>query len=223
MNKFPSWLNLLVLAIFLAGCLFALPNIYGSVEAVQVADNDGAAYDEANLDEFVRIVEQAGVAPEAAYLQDGRAVIRFNSTADQETAGAQLKAAFPREANVATTLAPRLPEWVRKLGLKPMSLGLDLRGGVYVLLEVDMATAIDSRMKGYQQDFDDRLREARIRHRVDLADRSLNIRLTSAEDTQAAREIIERTDRDVLVSDLSLIHISEPTRPPLLSRMPSSA
>jgi preprotein translocase subunit SecD len=201
MNKYPSWLNALVLAIFLAGCLFALPNIYGSVEAVQIADNDGAAYDEVNLAEFIRIIELEGVEPEAAYIQDGRAVIRFNTTEDQETAGATLKAAFPREANVATTLAPKLPEWLRKLGLKPMSLGLDLRGGVYVLLEVDMETAIDGRMKGYQQDFDDRLREARIRHRVDLVDRSLNIRLTSNEDAQAARDIIERTDRDVLVSD----------------------
>jgi len=201
MNKFPSWLNVLVLAIFLAGCLFALPNIYGSVEAVQIADNDGVAYDDDDVAEFVRIVEQAGVEPEAAFVQDGRAVIRFNSPEDQEAAGAQLKAAFPREANVATTLAPKLPAWIRKLGLKPMSLGLDLRGGVYVLLEVDMATAIDSRMKGYQQDFDDRLREAGIRHRVDLADRALNIRLTSTEDAQAARDIIERTDRDVLVAD----------------------
>ncbi len=201
MNKYPSWLNALVLAILLSGCLFALPNIYGSVEAVQIADNDGVAYIDSDLAEFVGIVEQAGIEPEAAYLQDGRAVIRFNTTEDQETAGARLKAAFPREANVATTLAPALPEWVRNLGLSPMSLGLDLRGGVYVLLEVDMATAIDSRMKGYQQDFDDRLRDARIRHRVDLADGALNIRLTSSEDVEAARNIIERTDQDILVSD----------------------
>ena len=201
MNKYPSWLNAFVLAILLAGLLFALPNIYGSVEAVQIADNDGAAYNDSDLTEFVGIVEQAGIAPEAAYLQDGRAVIRFNTTEDQETAGARLKAAFPREANVATTLAPKLPEWLRKLGLSPMSLGLDLRGGVYVLLEVDMATAIDSRMKGYQQDFDDRLRDARIRHRIDLVDRRLNVRLTSSEDVQAARDMIERTDRDVLVTD----------------------
>jgi preprotein translocase subunit SecD len=201
MNKYPSWLNALVLAILLAGCLFALPNIYGSVEAVQIASNDGAAYDDSDLTEFVGIVGQAGIEPEAAYLQDGRAVIRFSTTEDQETAGARLKAAFPREANVAMTLAPRLPDWVRNLGLSPMSLGLDLRGGVYVLLEVDMTTAIDSRMKGYQEDFDDRLRDARIRHRVDLVEQSLNVRLTNIEDVQAARDIIERTDQDVLVSE----------------------
>ncbi|MGB5688259.1 MAG: protein translocase subunit SecD [Woeseiaceae bacterium] len=201
MNKYPLWLNALVLTILLAGCLFALPNMYGSVAAVQIAGNDGVKYNDINLAEFVRIVEQADIAPEAAYIQDGRAVIRFHSTEDQETAGTALKAAFPREANVATTLAPKLPEWVRKLGLNPMSLGLDLRGGVYVLLEVDMATAIDSRMRGYQQDFDDRLREAGIRHRVDLVDREVIIRLTSSEDAQAARAVVERTDQDVLISD----------------------
>jgi len=201
MNKYPSWLNALVLAILLAGCLFALPNIYGSVEAVQIADNGGAEYDEAKLNEFVRVVENAGIAPEAAYLQDGRVVIRFDKTEDQEVAGERLKAAYDRDANVATTLAPRLPEWIRKLGLNPMSLGLDLRGGVYVLLEVDMATAIDSRMKGYQQDFDDRLRDARIRHRVDLSDQLLSVRLTSPEDAEAARTIIERTDPNLLIGD----------------------
>ena len=201
MNKYPSWLNALVLAILLAGCLFALPNIYGSVDAVQIADNGGAEYDEAKLDEFVRVVENAGIAPEAAYLQDGRVVIRFDKTEDQEIAGERLKAAYERDANVATTLAPRLPEWIRELGLNPMSLGLDLRGGVYVLLEVDMATAIDSRMKGYEQDFDDRLRDARIRHRVDLADQLLSIRLTSPEDAETARTIIERTDPNLLIGD----------------------
>ena len=201
MNKYPAWLNTLVLVILLAGGLFALPNLYGSVEAVQIADNDGVAYDEAHLEEYVRVVENAGVTPESAYLQDGRVVIRFDKPEDQEIAGERLKAAYEREANVATTLAPKLPEWIRNLGLSPMSLGLDLRGGVYVLLEVDMATAIDSRMKGFQQDFDDRLREARIRHRVDLADQTLAIRLTGAEDVEAARTIIERADPDLLIAD----------------------
>jgi len=201
MNKYPSWLNLLVFAILVAGCLFALPNLYGSVEAVQIADNDGSEFDEAKFDEFIRVVESAGVMPEASYLQDGRVVIRFDSTEDQETAAERLREQYSRDANIAATLTPKLPEWVRNLGLSPMSLGLDLRGGVYVLLEVDMDTAIDSRLTLYQQDFDDRLREARIRHRVDLNDQLITIRLTGAEDVQAARQIIERADPDVLVQD----------------------
>jgi preprotein translocase subunit SecD len=168
---------------------------------VQVADNDGTAFETAKLDEFVRVVEAAGVTPEAAYMQDGRVVIRFNTTEDQEVAGERLRSQYAREANVATTVTPKLPEWVRKLGLSPMSLGLDLRGGVYVLLEVDMDTAIDSRMTLYQQDFDDRLRAARIRHRVDLNEQRITVRVTGAEDLQAARDIIERADPDVLVQD----------------------
>jgi len=201
MNKYPAWLNALVLAFLLAGCLFALPNIYGSVEAVQIATNDGSPYSEQQLGELVRTVENAGIEPEAAYLQDGRVVIRFNTTEDQEKAGERLKSTYSRVANVATTLTPKLPEWVRNLGLKPMSLGLDLRGGVYVLLEVDMDTAIEGRLNGYQQDFDDRLREARIRHRVDLDEQTITVRLTGAEDLEQARDVVRRADQDVLITD----------------------
>jgi preprotein translocase subunit SecD len=201
MNKYPLWLNALVLVILMAGCLLALPNIYGSVDAVQIADNDGGAYDQAQLEEFVRVVEGAGVTPDGAYLQDGRVVIRFASSEDQSAAGERLREQYLREANVALTLTPDLPDWVRALGLSPMSLGLDLRGGVYVLLEVDMNTAIDSRMTLYEQDFQDRLREARIRHRVDLDNQLITIRLTGSDDMEAARNIIERADPDVVVAD----------------------
>ena len=201
MNRYPLWLNALVLVILLAGCLLALPNIYGSVDAVQIADNGGAEYDQAKLDEFVRVVEGAGVTPEAAYLKDGRVVIRFVSGEDQTTAGERLRSQYQREANVALTLTPKLPEWVRALGLTPMSLGLDLRGGVYVLLEVDMNTAVESRLALYEQDFEDRLRSARIRHRVDLDNQLITIRLTGSEDLPAARTIIERADPDVVVAD----------------------
>ncbi len=201
MNKFPAWLNLLVLAIVAAGCLFALPNIYGSVEAVQLAKNDGTEYEASDIDRFVEVAEEAGVTPEAAYIQDGRVVLRFDSSVDQELAGERLKDTFGRAVSVASTLAPRLPEWVRALGLNPMSLGLDLRGGVYVLLEVDMASALATRMNGYQQDFDDRLRDARIRHRVDLEGNTITVRLTGPEDVDAARDVIERADPDVVVLD----------------------
>jgi len=200
MNKYPAWLNALVLVILLAGTLLALPNMYGSVPAVQIADNSGAPYDEARLAEYARTVEDFGVTPEAAYLQDGRVVLRFEEGTELGPIGDDLKTRFGRVANVAQTLAPKLPDWVREAGLAPMSLGLDLRGGVYVLLEVDMNTAIETRMSLYQQAFDDGLREAKIRHRVDLDDLVITIRLTSADDIENARSVIQRTDADVLIS-----------------------
>ena len=201
MNKFPLWLNTLVLAILLAGCLFALPNLYGSVAAVQIADSDGVPYEEGQVAAFVRSVENVGIAPEAAYIQDGRVVLRFNDKNEQGPASDHLRLTYDGQANVAATLAPKLPAWVRDLGLKPMSLGLDLRGGVYVLLEVDMETAIDSRMKGYQQSFDDRLRDAEIRRRVELNGQTITVRVTGPQDLDAARDVIRSTDQDVLIVD----------------------
>ena len=201
MNKYPIWLNLLVLAILLAGCLFALPNLYGSAEALQIASDDGEAYVEADVERFVRTVENAGVTPEAAYEQDGRVVIRFDSSDDRTAADARLQEVYGSDSNIATTLAPKLPAWIRGLGLNPMSLGLDLRGGVYVLLEVDMETAIQTRLEGYRQDFNDRLREAGIRNRVDLSGEEITIRLTGPEDMEEARAIVQRADQEVLIVD----------------------
>lgn len=201
MNKYPAWLNALVLTIFVVGCLLALPNIYGSVPAVQIVSSDGSAFDEARLQEFVRVVESGGVAPEAAYLQDGRVVIRFESLNDQTLSDDRLKNRYKRGVNIAQTLTTKLPEWVRTLGLSPMSLGLDLRGGVYVLLEVDMATAIETRMAGYVQDFLDRLREAKIRHRVDLQGQIITVRLTTPADLEEAHDVLRRADPDLLISD----------------------
>ena len=200
MNKYPAWLNLLVLVVVLGGVLFALPNIYGSVPAVQIAAGDGAAYEQRELDEFVAFVRNTGATPEAAYLKDGRAVMRFDRVEDQERAFDALRDEYQREASVAQTLAPRLPTWLRSLGLNPMSLGLDLRGGVYVLLEVDMEKAIESRLKSYQQDIDDRLREANIRHRVDLDGNTITVRLTGAGDMEAARNVVRRARQGLPVA-----------------------
>ena len=201
MNKYPTWLNVLVLVVLLTGILFALPNLYGSVPAIQVADRLGEPMTEAQLDGFVTTLADAGIETEAAFLNDNRAVLRFEAAGDQSAAGDTLRARYGRDLNIALTLAPRLPAWVRNLGLNPMSLGLDLRGGIYVLLEVDMDSAIQKRLESYQQDFDDRLREARIRHRVELVNRVITVRLANAEDFDQARDIIRIADPEVLITD----------------------
>jgi preprotein translocase subunit SecD len=201
MNKYPVWLNALVLVVFLAGILLALPNVFGSGPALQLADPDGGAFDEERLEEFVRVVGNAGIETEAAYLNDGRAVLRFASHNDQVAANDLLRENFEPRFSVAPTLVSRMPDWVRDLGIDPMSLGLDLRGGVHVLLEVDMATAVNKRLELYQDDFEDRLREADIRHRVELDDGGLTVRLTTPDDLEATREIIRRADSDLIVTD----------------------
>ena len=210
MNRYPAWLNLLVVVVVLTGILFALPNIYGSAPAVQLANADATPVSDDQLDSFLRSLENDGVVAEAAYISDGRAVLRFDSVEQQQKSGERLRARYDRQANVALTLAPRLPDWVRSLGLSPMSLGLDLRGGIYVLLEVDMATAIGKRMQSYQQDIDDRLRDARIRHRVDLPDLddveeledlAIAVRIADEADLEETRRIINEADPDLIVID----------------------
>ena len=191
---------MLVLAL-LAGCLLALPNIYGSVPAIQIAPKDGTAYDQVRLEEYMRVAENEGLTPEAAFLQDGRVVLRFDEGTNLAPIDQELKSRYGRVANVAQTLAPKLPEWVRDLGLSPMSLGLDLRGGVYVLLEVDMDTAITTRLTLYEQAIDDLLRDERISHRVSLDNRTITVQLREASDLESARSLVERSDADLLIVD----------------------
>ena len=120
---------------------------------------------------------------------------------EQAAAGEQLRNRYGRDLNIALTLAPKLPAWVRSLGLNPMSLGLDLRGGVYVLLEVDMASAIQKRLESYEQDFNDRLRQAQIRNRVDLDGEVITVRVADNTDYEAARNIVRDADSEVLIDD----------------------
>lgn len=201
MNRYPSWLNALVLIIFMVGVLIAMPNIYGSSPAVQVAHRDGEFFAEERVSRITQALELGDITPEASYLKDGRVVVRFESEADQQAAAALLKERFDSDSNVAITIAPKLPEWVRNLGLNPMSLGLDLRGGVYVLLEVDMDSAVTSRLAAYEQDFDSRLRAERIRPLVEVDGTQITVRLRSAEDLEKAREIIRDADADILILD----------------------
>jgi preprotein translocase subunit SecD len=201
MNRYPAWLNVLVLVILLTGTLLAMPNLYGTVPAVQLVQSDGKPLDENGVERFVTALAAKDIVPEASYVEDGRAVLRFDNVEDQLAAGDLLREQFLREATVALTLTPRLPAWLREIGLRPMSLGLDLRGGVYVLLEVAMEDAIASRLNSYQQDFENRLRDARIRHRVDVDSGIITIRLQAEEDIEPVRDIVSNADPELLIID----------------------
>ncbi len=201
MNRYPTWLNLLVLLILVVGTLVAMPNLYGSVPAIQLVRTDGNPFAEERVARVEQVLEIAGITPEDTYLQDGRVVVRFNTSDEQGEAGELFRDRFSSDSNVGFTLAPKLPAWVRGLGLNPMSLGLDLRGGVYVLLEVDMDSAVESRLLAYEQDFANQLRDERIRNRVEVEGSQINVRLQTAEDMERAREIISQADVDLLILD----------------------
>ena len=201
MNRYPAWLNLLVLSVFLLGTILALPNIYGSSPAVQMVNADNSVFTEQQLENVVDVLENMKITPEALYIDDGRGVIRFNNIDDQLKAGERLRNRLSPASSVALTLAPKLPEWIRLLGLKPMSLGLDLRGGVYFLLEVDMDTAVQTRLTLYEQSFSDLLREESIVSRVDVSGNEIIVRVRNLDDLEIAEDLIREADIDLLIID----------------------
>lgn len=211
MNRYPAWLNLLVVGIVMFGTLLALPNIYGSSPAVQMTEIDGKPFDDGMIARAVTVLEEGGISAKDSFLVEGRVVITFDCEDDLPDANecqndqAQsreiLRERFSDIANIAFSSEPELPEWIRSLGLSPMSLGLDLQGGVYVLLEVDMESAIESRLQTYSEDFANALRDGRIRSRPEVRDQQVIVRLQNTDDLETARDLIRQSDTDVLIFD----------------------
>lgn len=202
MNRYPAWLNALVVVVMLIGILFALPNMYGTAPAIQLAKTNNSAYTEAEVEDLVAVASNFGVAPENAFVQDDRAILQFADNTELAPIWNDFRSRYDGVAGVSQTKnSPKLPEWIRTLGLAPMSLGLDLRGGIYVLLEVDMATAVNTRLALYQESLTDSLRDGAGRHRVEFANQSIRIRLNADADLDETRRIVGSVDPDLLISD----------------------
>ena len=163
MNRYPLWINFLVLAVILGGALFALPNLFGDDPALQITREDGIPMPEAMVTEIITALDEQEVGFSSVNLEDEAVVVRFADVADQLRGSAALGEALPFHI-VALTLARRTPAWLRFLGLEPMSLGLDLRGGVHFLYQVDLDSALNQLLQTYQGDLRTQLREANIRN-----------------------------------------------------------
>ena len=201
MNRYPSWLNTLVVLVFITGFVFALPNVYSSLPSVQIANSDGSKMDNEQIDEAIDLIRSLDINPVTEYIEDGRVVILFSDPEDQLISGDRLRSRYQDSKSVAYTLTPNLPNWLRSIGIKPMSLGLDLRGGVYFLLEVDMETAINTRLTLYQQSFNDLLRDSKIRSRIDINGSEITVRVRNQEDLVSAINIVSEMDSDLLILD----------------------
>jgi len=199
MNRYPAWKNFLVLGVIALGILIALPNVFGDDPALQVTRANGEVLQEFEIQELQQALADAGIDFASVYKEDGRAMVSFAGVEQQLQASDALRDALGESYVVALTLAPRTPEWLRVLGLKPMSLGLDLRGGVHFLFEVDMTTAIHQRLDGYASDFSKILRENRIRRSVQRVGEEVRITLKDPADLSAAEDLIRDADPDVLV------------------------
>ncbi|MBP9593370.1 MAG: hypothetical protein KBE42_14960, partial [Steroidobacteraceae bacterium] len=162
MHTYPAWKIWLVGIVMLAALLLALPNVFGEAPALQLSRNDRAAFTEEGQAAVTAILAGKSVSAEAAYVEGDRFVLRFPTVEKQLAARDAIQQAAPREYLIALSQVSRVPAWMRALGLRPMSLGLDLRGGVYFLYEVDVAGAVKQLLASMERDYRTLLRDQRI-------------------------------------------------------------
>jgi preprotein translocase subunit SecD len=198
MNHFAAWKNLLVAAVLAIGVLVALPNVFGSAPSLQVTRSDGQPLVAATVANIERELGASDVGEFDSFVEDGRLLFRFDDVDKQLRASALLNESLDDKKHlVAFTLVSRSPEWVRALGLQPMSLGLDLRGGVHFLYEVDMEKAITQRLDGIRDDINRRLRDERIRRNVRVVGDEIRVRVGKPEDLDRAEALVREIDEQL--------------------------
>ncbi len=181
MNHYPLWKYLLILFIVSAAALYALPNLYPNVPAVQVSHESGELAD-TTLGTLKEALQKENVKIQGEEEQDNRILLRFENTEKQLQASEIAKDTLDGQHVVALNLAPATPKWLRALGASPMNLGLDLRGGVHFLLQVDMKAAKQKALNNYVSSFRTSLREADLRRfSVSQDNAQLNIKFRDAE------------------------------------------
>ncbi|MBS0054348.1 protein translocase subunit SecD [Yersinia sp. Marseille-Q3913] len=142
LNRYPLWKYLMLIVVIFIGLLYALPNLYGEDPAVQITGARGIAASETTLVQVRDVLEKDNIASKSIALENGAILARFKDPDVQLRAREALVAAMGDKYVIALNLAPATPSWLARLGAEPMKLGLDLRGGVHFLMEVDMDTAL---------------------------------------------------------------------------------
>lgn len=166
LNKYPLWKNLVIVIALVIGFVYALPNVFPDDFAVQITGaRSSTEVDQRVLDRAVDALEAKGIQVKESELQERDALIRLNDAESQLRARPVVQEALGRDYLVALNMAPSTPGWLESLGAGPMKLGLDLRGGVHFLLEVDMETAVDQRLEAMSGQIKRELREERVRYR----------------------------------------------------------
>jgi preprotein translocase subunit SecD len=162
MHTYPAWKMWLVAVVLALATLLAVPNVFGEAPALQLSRNDRTSFDEPGQAAVTGILQAKGIPVDAAYPEGDRLVLRFDKVEQQLAARDAIQEGAPRQYLIALSQVSRMPAWMRGMGLKPMSLGLDLRGGVYFLYEVDVKGAVTQLLASMERDYRTLLREERI-------------------------------------------------------------
>jgi preprotein translocase subunit SecD len=200
MNQFSALKNTLIAFFLLLAALYALPNVFGSDLAVQISATGDAALVQSDLDKVKKTLDTKSITYKSVELTGRRILARFSDNKSQLKAKESLKLELGRNYVTALNLAPSVPSWLADLGGKAMSLGLDLRGGVHFLLEVDMHAVINMSINKSYNEVRSLLRKDRLYKRVEIQGNHLVILFKTSETKDKGLEIIkaELTDLEVL-------------------------
>lgn len=176
-NRYPLWKNLLLIAIIIIGLIYAMPNVYREVPVVQISSSTTVDMQRLKK-QAATLLDKANIAHGALTVADERLEIAFTSTDAQLLAKDVLRHGLGSHYTVALNLASSTPDWLTAIGADPMKQGLDLRGGVHFLLEVDIDSVINRRYEGVMKSISQDLREAGIRYSGirHVADKGITIR-----------------------------------------------
>jgi preprotein translocase subunit SecD len=206
MIAYPRWKMVLVAVVIALAVLLALPNVFGEESALQLV-RDRAAVLVSDRDSVVALLQSKDVKPSGVFLDQGRLTLRFASKQDQLKARDVITEAHPNEYTVALTQASRVPDWMRAVGLSPLKLGLDLRGGVYLVYQVDVAGAVKQLLDHREQDFRASLRNAHVPYQdvvVDYAGNRVRVLFKDSDNQAKGKAAIIADNRNLLLTDTTV-------------------
>ena len=184
----------MVIVVIILGVWFALPNFYGEDPAVVIAKENGLAFSQLETSDIEEYLQEINSGYKSIKRQEKQILIRYDQVEEQLSGSDSMRAYMGRSATVALTFAPRTPNWISRFGLKPMSLGLDLRGGVHFKFKVDLDAAIEQRLNQYIADINKALIDKRIRRNIKKQGNVISIELSDPEDLSRARSLIREID-----------------------------
>jgi preprotein translocase subunit SecD len=191
MNQYPLWKYLLLVFVLLVGVIYALPNVYGEDPALQISGGRSATVDTVAHDKVIAALQTADIPVKATELKPGQLLVRFNDTEAQLKAVDYVKSALGTDYTIALNLAPATPAWLEKANALPMYLGLDLRGGVHFLMEVDMKAAAEQATERYSNDIRTLLRDARIRYAsIRAEEQGVRVLFRNEADREQSRKLL---------------------------------
>ena len=176
LNYYPLWRYILIAIILAIAVIYALPNIFGDTPALQLSPKNGTQLSQASVDKAEKVLKESNIAYHGVEVGKYAMSMRFDDVPAQMKAKTVLSEVFGRRMTVALNLAPNTPEWLQAIGASPMSYGLDLRGGMYFVLEADLQRAIHNDLNSYVSEMRRSFREQDIRY-AGMAIRNDSIRV----------------------------------------------